>query len=80
MDINYMSEPSSFKKWEITLFSALIFIIVIHPYTYKVTQNIFGSLIGRIENNGCPTSVGIIFHTIVYILLVRFSMDLNLFK
>ena len=71
---------SSYKKWQISIFSALIFILVINPYTYIFTQNLLGGLIGKIaDNNGCPTFLGLIIHTIVYILLVRVSMDLNLF-
>lgn len=72
--------PSSFKKWEITLFSAFIFLLVVNPYTYNVTNSLLGGLIGPIARNGCPTTIGLLLHTLVYILLVRFSMDLNLFK
>ena len=71
---------SSSMKWQITFFSAVIFLLVIHPYTYKITQKLFGSLLGKIsESNGCPTTRGLALHTLVYILLVRGSMDLNLF-
>ncbi len=71
---------SSYKKWEISIFSAFIFILVIHPYTYRLTQTILGGLLGKIaESNGCPTTLGLIIHTIVYVLLVRGSMDLKLF-
>lgn len=71
---------SSYKKWKITIFSAFIFILVIHPYTFLFTQNVFGGLLGKIaEPNGCPTTMGLLLHTIVYILLVRGSMDLHLF-
>lgn len=73
---------SSSQKWQITLFSALIFLLVVSPCTYKITQNIFGNIlkIGTVSVNGCPTTYGIFLHTIVYILLVRYSMDLNLFR
>jgi len=71
---------SSYKKWQISIFSALIFILVIHPYTYIFTQQILGGVFGKIaDSNGCPTTLGLIIHTIVYILLVRGSMDLKLF-
>ena len=71
---------SSYKKWEISIFSAFIFILVINPYTYQFTQKIFGGLLGKISDvNGCPTTRGLALHTLVYILLVRGSMDLNLF-
>ena len=71
---------SSYMKWKISIFSAFIFILVVNPYTYILTQKILGGLLGKIaETNGCPTMRGLILHTIVYILLVRGSMDLDLF-
>lgn len=72
---------SSYMKWKISIFSAFIFILVINPYTYMLTQKLLGGLLGKIaETNGCPTMRGLILHTIVYILLVRGSMDLHLFS
>lgn len=64
-------------KWQITLFSALIFIVVVSPYTFKLTQRLLGGILGKIETNGCPTKVGLLLHTFVYILLVRGSMELG---
>lgn len=72
--------PSSNQKWQITIFSAVIFLLVVNPFTYKLTNTLFSRILGPISVNGCPTVVGLILHTIVYILLVRYSMDLNLFK
>ena len=67
---------SSYMKWRISIFSAFIFILVVNPYTYMLTQKVLGGLLGKIaETNGCPTMRGLILHTIVYILLVRGSMD-----
>ena len=72
---------SSYTKWQISIFSAFIFVLVIHPYTYQLTQQMFGCILGKIaEANGCPTTRGLILHTLVYILLVRGSMDLKLFS
>lgn len=71
---------SNYKKWQISIFSAFIFVLVIHPYTYKFTQKVFGGFLGKIaEVNGCPTTRGLALHTLVYILLVRGSMDMKLF-
>jgi hypothetical protein len=71
---------SSYKKWQISIFSAFIFILVIHPYTYKFTQKVLGGLLGKIaDSNGCPTTLGLALHTLVFILLVRGSMNLKLF-
>ena len=70
----------SSKKWQISVFSAFIFIVVIHPYTYLFTQKMLGGLLGKLaDSSGCPTTRGLLLHTLVYILLVRGSMDLNLF-
>jgi hypothetical protein len=72
---------SNYTKWQITIFSAFIFLFVVNPYTYQLTQKLFGGIVGKIaENNGCPTYIGLFIHTLVYILLIRGSMDLNLFK
>ena len=72
---------SSSVKWQITFFSAFLFLLVVNPYTYKLTDRLLGGVVGKIaDGNGCPTFVGLLIHTIVYILLVRGSMDLHLFK
>ena len=71
---------SSSQKWNITIFSAFIFFLVVNPYTYQITNMLFSKLLGPIATNGCPTMVGLLLHTVVYILLVRVSMDINLFK
>ena len=68
-------------KWQITIFAALIFIIVVHPMTYQFTQKLVGGILGKVADaSGCPTTLGLALHTLVYILLVRGSMDLNLFR
>ncbi len=71
---------SSSEKWNISVFSAIIFVLVVNPCTYKLTQSLFSSILGTIAVNGCPTMMGLLLHTLVYTLLVRYSMDLNLFK
>jgi len=71
--------PSSSEKWNITLFSAVIFVLIVNPFTYQLTNSLFSGILGTIAVNGCPTIMGLILHTIVYILVVRYSMDLQLF-
>ena len=71
---------SSSEKWNITFFSAVIFLLVVNPYTYNLTQSIFSKILGPISSNGCPTMIGLLLHTVVYILLVRYSMELHLFR
>ena len=68
---------SSYNKWQLTILSAFIFILIINPYTYMFSQKLLGGFVGKIaDNNGCPTLLGLLIHTIVYILLIRGSMDL----
>jgi hypothetical protein len=71
---------SSSEKWNITLFSAFLFLLVVNPYTYNLTQSLFSNILGPIAINGCPTMIGLLLHTAVYILLVRYSMELHLFR
>ena len=71
---------SSSQKWNITLFSAFIFSLIVNPYTYKLTNSLFSKILGPIAISGYPTVMGLILHTVVYILLVRYSMDLHLFR
>jgi hypothetical protein len=71
---------SSYKKWQISIFSAFIFILVVNPYTYILIQKILGGVFGKIaDNNGYKKILVLIIQTILYILLVRGSMDLDLF-
>ena len=72
---------SSSMKWQITFFSAFLFLLVVNPYTYKLTDRLLGGILGKIsDTNGCATRLGLFIHTVVYILLVRGSMDLHLFR
>jgi len=67
--------PSSSQKWSISVFSAFIFLLVVSPFTYKLTQSIFGGLLGKVaDSSGNPTTVGILLHTVVFMLIVRATM------
>ena len=56
---------SSYKKWQISIFSAFIFILVVHPFTQKT--------LGKISEKHV-----LILSTLMYILLVRGSMNLKI--
>lgn len=56
------------NKWLTSLCLSLLFLLVASPFTFSITQKFLGSSLGR---DGCPTAVGLIIHTIVFMFLVR---------
>lgn len=72
--------PTNLEKWKFTLITTVIFLIVVNPYTYQLTQKLLSPILGRIasETTGCPTTIGFLLHTIVFTLIIRYTMDLKL--
>jgi len=64
-------EPKNIDKWRFSFIGAIIVILVFNPITFNVTQHIFKDILYK----GCPTLFGYFIHTVVYILLVRLSME-----
>jgi hypothetical protein len=48
--------------------------------TYQLTQKLFGNVLGNIANTstGCPTTIGIAVHAVVFTLLLRYIMDVDI--
>ena len=69
-------KPSYLDKWRYTLITTLIFLVVVSPLTYGVTQRILGKYIS-ISKGGCPTTIGIMLHAVVFTLALRYFMDLE---
>lgn len=65
-------------KWKITIFSTFLFILVINPFTFNLTNYLFNNIIGPTKTNECPTNLGYIVHTILFTFIVRYSMDLDI--
>lgn len=73
------SSPNTMDKWRYTLWTTLVFLIVVNPYTYKFTQKMLGGILGNISTaSGCPTTMGIGLHAIVFTLIVRYMMDFDI--
>ena len=70
---------SSAQKWKIALFSAVIFLIIASPFMYRLTSRLFGVLGVQTAEDGCPALSGLLLHAAVFLLITRYSMDLNLF-
>ena len=72
-------KPTNGDKWRYTLLTTIIFLIVINPRTYQLTQKLFGNVLGNIANaSGCPTTVGIAVHAVVFTLILRYIMDVDI--
>lgn len=73
------SSPNTMDKWRYTLWTTLVFVILVNPYTYKFTQKMLGGILGNISNaSGCPTTMGIGLHAIVFTLIVRYMMGFDI--
>lgn len=63
-------------KWKISIFSMCLFILVTNEMSYKFTNSLFGKIL---DENNKITTVGYVLHVTIFLLLVRYTMELNLF-
>tara|TARA_A100001015_G_scaffold320522_1_gene447190 strand:- start:1089 stop:1334 length:246 start_codon:yes stop_codon:yes gene_type:complete len=70
---------TSQEKLYCTLVVAVLFAVIGNPATYKITNKLFGKLLGQVANpsTGCPTNVGLALHTVVFSVLLRGMMELK---
>lgn len=74
----YEPKDISYDKWKYSIISGLIFFIIANPLTYKF-MNLFLKKIIKVTNkNGSPSFYGLLLHTIVYVIIIRGTMDLNI--
>jgi hypothetical protein len=70
---------SSDFKIMATFESIIAFLIVSLPFTYKVTNGLFGGIVGKLaDSSGCPTTLGLIIHSIVFGIIIYGLMTINL--
>ena len=63
---------ASFKgKLSISVFSAVLFLVVNLPQTYQLTNKIIP---GTVLSNGCPTALGLLVHALVFFGVSFLSM------
>jgi hypothetical protein len=69
--------PSTAAKISATIQSIVIFLIISAPFTYKITNGLLGGIIGKLADaSGCPTTLGLIVHSLVFGLIVYGLMNL----
>lgn len=72
-------ELSEKGKWMISFYTALAFLVVANPLTYKLVNFICKKIGFSIANDdGCPNQWGLILHAIVFFLLIRLMMVMHL--
>jgi hypothetical protein len=72
-------EPNNLEKWKFSLIGTFLVVILFNPTIFKLTQSILGNLIGKLsDKSGCPTVLGYLLHALVFTLLVRYSMEMNI--
>lgn len=60
------------KKLLISFLSALVFLIVAHPQTFKLMRHAIGEWVSNKE--GCPTKSGLLLHALVFMLITYLMM------
>ena len=77
-DVKKCTKPYTNKdKWIISVLSGLLFIIISSPVLYKTIDGIVYKITGVNEiiyQQGQPTAIGLILHTIVFVFVVRMLM------
>lgn len=63
------------KKLLISIMAGLLFFIIANPDTFRLMRRILGNWVAG--PNGCPTTKGLVLHTIVYILISWGMMNVN---
>lgn len=63
------------EKLIISVISGLTFFIVANPETFRLVRRVLGD--GIATPNGCPSTLGLLVHTIVFILIVWGMMNIK---
>ena len=59
------------QKQSATLQAVFLFFLISNPFTYRLTNSLLSGLVGRLSDpSGCPTSKGILVHSVVFGLIV----------
>lgn len=77
---NKNEKLDNYNKWKYTLYTTIVFLIVVNPAVYTLVNGITNGLFGVkiADNTGCPNMIGIILHALVFTLVLRLLMDLDI--
>lgn len=60
--------------WSKKIVPFVVFFLVAHPETFKLTRSVFGGWVG--STYGVPSNLGLLLHALVYVLLATFAWRL----
>jgi hypothetical protein len=60
--------------WSKKVVPFVVFFLVAHPETFKLTRSIAGGWVG--STYGVPTNLGLLLHALVFVLLATFAWRL----
>lgn len=69
-------ENTSVDKWMIAVVAGLLFFLMATPYLFDITNAATMSIM-RLQltnSQGCPNMAGVMVHTLLFILIVRFLL------
>jgi hypothetical protein len=69
-----MANLTEGQKWIISLWTAILFILIASPLMFKLTGSVFQKLGLQTQQGGCPNWWGILIHAVVFALLIRLLM------
>ena len=72
------SRLHNYQKWKYTLYTVLLVLILMNPYTYKFVHKLLGKLLRISDQSGCPTSIGFFLHVMIFTVILRYLMELNI--
>lgn len=72
------------RKLQAALTAALLFFVISSPFTYRLVDQVVGSLVGavvpqftsmfKVAEAGCPTTYGLVLHAAVFGLVTYYMM------
>ena len=66
------------QKWVISLYTALLFLLIASPLMFKITNSVTNLIGWETSENGCPNVGGLVLHSAVFLVLVRGLMLVQL--
>tara|TARA_A100001011_G_scaffold357319_1_gene402070 strand:- start:5072 stop:5383 length:312 start_codon:yes stop_codon:yes gene_type:complete len=71
-------EYGSTDKWRYSVYSALVFLLISNPYAYILVNKLLGNFVKISSPNGCPTMTGLFIHAVVFAVIIRVMMELDI--